>query len=157
MRSQFAVLFQRLTVSKRPLLWRDMAVSYWKFANLTTRDDWDNSGRSSLDAPKRSQSYSHDPHESFEACRSACEAVPKCVQFTYHRRKCKIDRSLRYGECKEPEIEQPGMTTSENTQGRNPDDMRFFAGWVPDKIKAWIDGHPCDTIEWARPSLERIF
>ena len=152
------MLVQWLTgLSKRPLLWRDMAVSYWNFANLTTRDDWDNTGRSSFEARKQSEFYSHDPHESFEACRSACEAQPKCLQFTYHSRRCTIDRSLRYGEYKDPEVERLGMTMNEGTQGRSPDDLRFFAGWLPDKVKAWIDDHPCDTVEWVKPSLERIF
>lgn len=141
--------------SKRPVLWRDIAISYFNFTNLTTREDWDNASKDNQEAPPRSDFYSHDPHESFEACKLACEALPMCLQWTYHLRKCKINNFLRFGEHREPELGKIGkdLSEEESKMDWSPDDLKFRAGWVQDKVRRRVDERPCEKVEWVRPSL----
>lgn len=35
--------------------------------------------------------------------------------------------------------------------------IQYTAGWMQEKISRFIDEHPCENVEWLRPSLDRIF
>lgn len=146
---------QQLTIDvQRPLLYRDLATTYFNFANLTTLTDWDNGSRGSYRAPTPNKStlYSLDPHASFSACQLACEALPDCLQYSYHLRNCKFSNSFHFGERREPE-----KATGANKMKWTDEDRGFQAGWIAKRILAWIDERPCEQVEWVRPSTERIF
>lgn len=134
-------------------------MSYWNFANLTTRNDWDNVGKGTYPAPEKSKHYTHDPHASFEACRLACESVPECLQYQHHLRRCKLDKSLRYGSHREPELGKVGkdITKAQSELEHDEDDLKFRSGWVQDRVTKWMDDRRCEKVKWVRPSLDRVF
>lgn len=135
----------------RPLLWRDIALSYLDMADLTRKDDWDNG---EWDAYEPAQNDPNRPHESPEACGSACEKAvgSGCFQWTHHRRQCWFVRSFRYGRPRKAQIEDEATD-----RYWMPEDQRYFAGWNSDNIRRWISEQPCEEVQWVNPSVQRIF
>ena len=66
---------------------------------------------------------------------------------------------MRFGEHRDPELGKVGedLNQEESKLEWSPEQLRFRAGWVQDKVRRWIDERPCEDVEWVRPSLERIF
>lgn len=127
-----------------------MAITYWNMTNLSTMIDSDNTGRSSFAAHEKSEYYTHNPHKSPEACEQACEANTKCLQWMYHLRTCMLDKQMRYGEHREPELGKVGKEVSEEDaeQDWSREQLRYRSGWIQEKIVKWIDERPCDKVEW---------
>lgn len=145
--------------SQRPLLYRDLATSYFNISSLTTREDWYISDGDSFAPPVPSKYYSHDPHESFDACGTACIAHDQCMQYQYHLRKCEFMRSIRFGVKREPGIYnlQGRVDVTADLSEWEAEDLRFMAGWDGEKIRKWMDERPCEQVKWVRPSIKRIF
>lgn len=36
------------------------------------------------------------------------------------------------------------------------DEMTFRAGWVKERVANWLDNEECESVEWVRPSIERV-
>ena len=140
-------------------MYRDLALSYLKLDNLTVANDWDNHHKDGFVAPFPSQNYKYSPHDSSEACDSACKAEPECSQWTYHLRKCRFVTTRRYGRHREPELgtETNAASAEDAVWVPDLDGLRFVAGWDTAKIQAWIAARPCDQVEWVTASTERIF
>ncbi|KAK5165282.1 uncharacterized protein LTR77_009380 [Saxophila tyrrhenica] len=143
----------------RPLLYRDLATSYFNLTNLTIRTDWNTAQHDAPVAEYPSDHYTHDPHESIEACSSACTAAEKCFTWTYHLRQCHLGTRLRAGLHAEPSLKKVGGKTklTEDDGTWTDEDLRFVAGWNHEKIKKWVDERPCEEVEWVRPSITRMF
>ncbi|KAK3661259.1 hypothetical protein LTR56_000382 [Elasticomyces elasticus] len=138
--------------ARRPLLHADLP-EYLNLTTVPTRDDWNNAGWDGYPAPQDGKA-----HESFQACGEACKADDGCFQWTYHLRLCHFVRSFRLGEAKEPEGEDPRIR-GEEVHHWSEEDKRFMAGWDLDGIRRWMDGEgrDCQTVQWVRPSVTRIF
>ncbi|KAK4505060.1 hypothetical protein PRZ48_003023 [Zasmidium cellare] len=133
----------------RPLLWRDIAISYFDLANMTRKNDWDNAG---WDAYPPAEDDPNEPHSSVEACSLACQEADGCFQWTYHLQRCSFVRSFRLGRAREPHVEE-----EKKDQEWTPEDKRYFAGWKTEHIQRWISERPCNEVQWVKPSIERIF
>ncbi|KAK5676319.1 hypothetical protein LTS10_011131 [Elasticomyces elasticus] len=138
--------------ARQPLLYADLPV-YLNLTTIPTRDDWNNAGWDGYPAPQDSKA-----HVSFQACGEACKATDECFQWTYHLRFCYFVRSFRLGEAKAPEGEDPRIDGEEMHQW-SEEDKRSMAGWDLDGIRRWMDGEgrDCQTVQWVRPSVTRIF
>ncbi|USW54960.1 hypothetical protein Slin15195_G082790 [Septoria linicola] len=128
----------------RPLLYRDMAVSYFQNFQFTQRENWDNAEWDGFDPPNDT---TYNPHASIATCSTACEKHENCFQWTYHRQRCYFVHSFRLGREREPSTDGDWTIW----------DQRFVAGWDTAKIKKWIDQRPCEKVQWVKPSTERIF
>lgn len=138
--------------ANRPLLWRDIAMSYFDLANMTDKLDWDNAEWDTF--PPAAEDDVRDPHSSAEACSLACQHTKNadCFQWTYHLHRCKFARSFRLGRAREPQVDK-----KESSQTWTLEDQRYLAGWNTDRIRQWMSKRPCDQVQWVRPSIERIF
>lgn len=134
--------------STRPLLYRDMAISYYNSFQTERRDDWDNAVWDAFDPPEEFR----DAHASLESCHQACRKHAPCFQWTYHLRHCHFVRSFRYGRAREPLIENDSKD-----EDWTHEESRYMSGWDTGKIGKWIQQRPCDQVQWVRPSIERIF
>ena len=151
---------KRLTMSQqRPLIYRDLAMSYLNMSEQAPREDWDNRGWDNFDPPVPSEFYNHDPHASFDACGEACKAHDGCYQWSYHLRQCKFARSFRLGNAQEPGLGKAREKShpDERESDWNPEDLRWMAGWDTEKIAKWMSERPCEKVKWPRPSTKRIF
>lgn len=83
---------------------------------------------------------------SAEQCKAACEGHAKCFQWTFHGKKCRLVNAISHG--------MPRAKDKDTEEG--PGDS-YTSGWLTEKIDKWREAHVCDTIEWVRPSLERIY
>ena len=144
---------------QRPLLYRDLATSYFELGTFATREDWFNAGWDSFPAPNPSKFYTHDPHESFDACGRACKAQENCFQYQYHLRKCTFVKIIKFGVAAEPRIDPKGKKeeSEEELAEWEKEDLRFMAGWDTEKILKWMEERPCEQVKWVRPSVKRIF
>jgi len=137
--------------ARRPLLWADLP----DYLNLTRgpakREDWMNSDWDGFPAPPGS-----DAHKSFDECGKACKADPNCFQWTWHLRTCQFTHSFRLGQPRAPEVED-WRSEEEKLHPWTREEKRFLAGWDIDYIKEWARGRECSTVQWVRPSLQRIF
>lgn len=136
----------------RPLLWQDIATSYFEFANMTPKDDWDNAEWDAFDPP--AEDNSQDPHSSAEACSLACQHAegPECFQWTYYLQQCKFSKSIRLGRARQKRVDK-----TEGSKAWTSEEQRYLAGWNTDRIQQWISERPCDEVQWVKPSIERIF
>lgn len=147
-----------LITLQRPLLYRDIAISYFDFAQLQPRDDWNNAELDGFVPPTLDDESSLNPHESFEACGQACEAHQNCLQWTYHLQECTLVRTIRYGKHQDP-----GFTDADRrkgwfyTWGWDAKDRGFKAGWASQKIQKWMDARTCEKVMWVKPSTKRIY
>ena len=144
------------THSQRPLLYRDLAMSYFNLTSNFVLTDWDNAGWDDFNAPTDTHMYSHNPHTSPDACSLACEAHQGCFQWTYHLRKCTFVRSFRLGRQQAPGLSKRPSEAEQWTTW-DLEDLRFVSGWAAEKIKMWMDERPCEKVRWVRPSTKRIF
>ncbi|KAF2168014.1 glycosyltransferase family 31 protein [Zasmidium cellare ATCC 36951] len=135
----------------RPLLWRDIATSYFNLTSVPRKDDWDNAG---WDAYSPAEDDLREPHSSAEACSLACREAEDsgCFQWTYHLRRCSFVRSFRLGRARKPHIDD-----QKKDHDWTQEDQKYFAGWNTEHIKRWISKRPCSEVQWVRPSIERIF
>ena len=146
--------------SQSPVTYRDLAVSYFNVGDLTIREDWNNGGFDGFDPPVSSPFYSHDPHESFDACGRACKAHDECFQWNYHLRKCHFMRSIRLGEAEQPGYGFKGASqviSNWRMSEWNPVDLRYMSGWDTEKINKWVNERLCEEVQWVKPSTIRIF
>ena len=134
-------------------------MSYFKLGNLTDRENWNNGDRDGFSPPSSSRLYTHDPHDSFDACGIACKAHDNCFQWRYHLRKCQFVRSIRLGKHEEPGLGKARMKegAEDDTSKWNAEDLRYMAGWDAAKISTWMAQRPCEEVQWVKPSTERIF
>ncbi|KAK5112102.1 hypothetical protein LTR62_004444 [Meristemomyces frigidus] len=132
-----------------PATYRDIATTFFDFANMTRREDWDNG---EWDAYRPAPENAGRSDESVSDCSRACENAEGCFQWTYHLRQCYFVRSFRYGRSKQP-VDEEDRPDREWTF----EEQRFTAGWDVEKIVNWMDARPCDNVDWVKPSLERIF
>jgi hypothetical protein len=130
---------------QRPLLYRDLALSFLNLTKMATREDWDNADWDGFPAPEG------DPHDSTQACELACQTHDGCFQWTYHHRRCTFVRSFRLGSAKDPHIDK-----DHEKEDWSLEDQKFIAGWDTNQIQQWAEKRSCDVIEWVRPSLQRI-
>lgn len=72
------------------------------------------------------------------------------MQWTHAPEKCTFVRSIRYGRHRV-------WGEKEEEAAMNVPNGRFVAGWATERIKRWIDEHPCDEAQWVTPSIKRIF
>lgn len=61
-----------------------------------------------------------------------------------------LDKQMRYGEHREPELGKVGKEVSEEDaeQDWSREQLRYRSGWIQEKIVKWIDERPCDKVEW---------
>jgi hypothetical protein len=144
---------------QRPLIYRDLAMSYLNMSDQAPREDWDNAGWDNFDPPIPSKFYNHDPHASFDACGEACKAHDGCFQWSYHLRQCHFMRSFRLGNAQEPGLGKAREKSypDERDSDWDPEDLKWMAGWDTKKIAKWMSERPCDKVKWPRPSTKRIF
>jgi len=131
---------------QRPILYRDLAVSYFNVTSLKIRTSWNNGAFDGFDAPFPSAHYEHDPHESPDSCAGACDSHPDCFSWTHRPEKCIFVRSIRVGKPVEAKDAKTGL-----------DNVPTVAGWPIRRIQDWVDHNQCDEVQWVRPSIERIF
>ena len=144
-------------ISQRPLLYRDLAISYFNLTTITSpRASWDNAAWDAYPAPGPDKLYKEDPHKSLTTCNSACEAHPHCFQWRYHLQKCTFVRSFRLGIQREPQL-GVGASKEDKAKTWSPTDLEFTSGWNTKLITAWVESRPCEQVDWVRPSTERIF
>ncbi|EMC97839.1 glycosyltransferase family 31 protein [Baudoinia panamericana UAMH 10762] len=138
--------------TRRPLLFADL-VDYLNLTKVAVREDWVNSEWGGYPPPSDSPA-----HASFDACGDACKADPNCFQWTYHLRSCVFTPWFRLGQAKAAEVEE-WRPPEEKSMQWSSEDKRFMAGWDVEGIKRWMSGkgRDCKTIQWVRPSVERIF
>ena len=138
---------------QRPILHLDLALDYVNITDLTRKDNWDNGRKESFFAPTADESefYSYDPNDSPESCNLACEAMPECMQWNFHMRKCKLRKKMVFGWPRDPE-EGP------DDEEWEVKDEEFVSGWMQEKIGKWVEERACDDASqrWVRPSLDRI-
>ncbi|KAF2218876.1 hypothetical protein BDZ85DRAFT_172961, partial [Elsinoe ampelina] len=133
----------------QPLLYHDLAMDYFNFTSLQTKQDWDNGEWDSFE-PNADDPY--EPQKTADTCASACQKATDCFQWTYHKKKCIFVRSIRYGRQKDP-----AAVAGDDATRWTDEDRRFIAGWDTRKIKSWMEERPCHQVEWVRPSTSRIF
>jgi hypothetical protein len=118
-----------------PLLYADL-FNYTGMGTFDHRSDWDNA-----DWGGWQESPESPAHTSFEACGKACHDNADCLSYTYSSSgHCFFIRSMRLGD-KRPV---------------NPED-RQTAGWDLEKMQKWRESHRCESVQWVKPSLTRIF
>lgn len=138
---------------QRPLLYRNLALTYLNMSEQTTRADWDNADFDGYPAEPDSG------HASIEACAVGCEAHGLCFQWTYHLRRCTFVRSFRLGVAKKASgpVHENGTEIAEEMGKWTTEEKTFRAGWQTEKIKKWVDERPCEKALWVTPSITRIF
>lgn len=73
-------------------------------------------------------------HESFDACRAACDAKPRCMQFLHHGSICRLHYSVRLGHYR--------------GDGGDGDAAMVRSGWMLQRIRAWTEATPCEEAKW---------
>lgn len=136
---------------RRPLPFADL-VDYFNLTKVAIREGWTNTDFGGYAAPLDTA------HASFDAWSRACKSDPKCFGWMYHLRTGRFVNTIRLGQAKAPEV---GASRSEEDKAVewNDEEKRHRAGWDLEGSRQWIraEGRDCKTIEWVRPSLERIF
>lgn len=136
---------------QRPLLFADL-VDFLNLTKVAARQDWTDSDFGGYKAP------ADGAHASLDACRQACQADAKCLQWTYHLRDCTFVSTIRLGQAMKPGIEHWRSEEEKAAQWKD-EEKRYMAGWDLDSIKKWmnVEGRDCAIVQWVRPSLQRIF
>lgn len=71
-------------------------------------------------------------YESVERCVQACKDMPECFQYTYTDQKCRLQKTFRFGQRKDPD-----------------GDKRWKSGWDLDKIQKFKEEHvPCKAVDY---------
>jgi tripeptidyl-peptidase-1 len=121
---------------QRPFLYFDV-VDFFDFAANPVRENWNNADLDGFDAPTR------EAHNSFDSCKEACHDHADCLQYTYRQKKCRLVRVIRLG--------VPAEFSHDSK------DERSLAGWDVDKIREFKKTYDCKTVDWPKPSTERIY
>ena len=121
----------------QPFLFRDL-FAYVQPHNVSARADWDNLSRDECEHASA--------HASPDACRQACLAEPRCLQFAFHHDRCFTS----------PVVSLGGPRAPEALAGRDRDRTTFVSGWLSDRIEAWA--HRPDAaceLGWIEASVDR--
>ncbi|KAI1488558.1 hypothetical protein F5X96DRAFT_644916 [Biscogniauxia mediterranea] len=130
----------------RPMTYRDLYDFHHKDRPFYL-EDWDNAGGDGHRGPRVG---------SFAECGKACGEDMGCLQYNWHLGNCTFINSIRYGEHRAPEI-PTDAPMSPNGHEWTYEASRFMSGWSAPKIAQWYNEHQCETVQWVRPSLTRIF
>jgi len=141
----------------QPVLIRDMYYEYFLPRMAKQRDDWNNVSEDRRFSAKLTKerernkekvpSHEKTAHKSLDACRSACEAIESCFQYSYFgaSAECAISNSFKIGYPMPPEADRRKRQTS---------------GWLTERILKWVDAHDvCGDFVWPDvvPRRWRIF
>lgn len=135
---------------QRPLLYRDMATSFFKVSGLKRKQGWDNAAWDDLgfDGPPAGETVETIEVDTADECARACDGDGQCFSWTHQGRTCSLVYSIRIGKAR--------YLDSEDAEEAEKD-LGFTAGWATKRIRVWIDEHDCETEQWVKPSTERIF
>ncbi|KAJ6018971.1 hypothetical protein N7499_009851 [Penicillium canescens] len=118
-----------------PLLYADL-INYHQLGDIPEKKGWDNGDWGGFIEPPDTLPQ----HQSLDACRQACHDKDWCMAFTYDNKgACVFQHSMRLGSSKADLVDQ------------------FTAGWDNEKIKKWRSSNQCESPQWMKPSLTRIF
>jgi len=93
-----------------------------------SRSDWDNLASEAGDFGRTGGVFADAA--SFEECTKLCDKDTKCLQHSYHAKRCSIGRSVRLGRAREPD-----------------EDGAWQSGWNRSRLMAWLkEQPPCDQI-----------
>lgn len=128
-----------------------MALSFLNVSNLERKHGWDNAAWDDLgfDGPPAGETVEAVKVDTDDECAEACDEDGECFSWTHHGGICSLVHSIRAGKARYLEP----FEDAEETEL----DRSFTAGWAAQRIRAWVDGNACETVQWVKPSTERIF
>ena len=132
------------------MLYRDLALSFFHVTDLERKEGWDNAAWDDLgfDGPPGGESVETVELDFANDCAEACRQDEQCFSWTHHIDTCTLVHSIRIGKARY--VDEEGGEGGER-------DMRFIAGWIPERIREFVNGNGCGTVQWVKPSTERIF
>lgn len=133
------------------MLYRDLARGFYNVTSLTRREGWTNAAWDDLgfDAPPGGETVEEVEALTAASCEIACEEDEGCFSWTHHGYTCSLVYSIRIG--------YPRFLEGEDGAVGEERDMSFVAGWMTARIGRWVEEHPCEDVQWVKPSVERVF
>lgn len=105
------------------------------------RAGWDNGGRAEFQRTRVGATAE---------CRRLCRADRRCFQYKVDRGTCVLREAFDVGSA---------LPAGGADEGRVPPSWQdqVFSGWNMDHVDAWAREHTCQTVEWVRPSVQRMY
>ena len=140
---EFEQEWQRVHPKHAPLRHADVFKGYIHPYLEKKRTEWDNYSVNSEFS--RHVLEDREAHTSFEACRSACERIAMCLQFSYRTPMCLVSNEVRLGRRATLQCSEYSTAASKcdkmgegaiDTGEANPGAVR--SGWIMDRLVKYV-------------------